>query len=173
MGTTLVLSVKFPTPLVFSVGDITKLPQPVAARLIVAAARIGARLASMHSLKRFRNDLRQQPDLAGLERANPRGVRTPQLCRMVTIHAQRGDEMHEDHSKPLVFKVIVSHERQFCPWLVDRENPPGWFDAGQMRGTAMECLAHIKGLFAQRQSDAAPKSTSVNRDNQSARVLWA
>ena len=81
--------------------------------------------------------------------------------------------MHEQHSKPLVFKVIVSYEKQYCPWLEDRENPPGWFDTGPMRGTAMECLARARWYFGQRQFEAASKSTSVNQDSLSTRVIWA
>jgi len=81
--------------------------------------------------------------------------------------------MHEDHSKPLVFKVIVSHDRQYSLWLEDRDNPPGWFDAGQMRGTAKECLARIKSYDAQRPSEAASETATVNGNNPSARVIWA
>jgi len=44
----------------------------------------------------------------------------------------------------LVFKVIVSQDNEYSLWLLDREDPPGWRDTGTMRGTAPECLAHIK-----------------------------
>jgi len=55
--------------------------------------------------------------------------------------------MCEEYQATLVFRVIVSHEQQFSLWLVDREIPPGWFDAGPMRGSAVECLAQIKEQY--------------------------
>jgi len=40
-------------------------------------------------------------------------------------------------------KVVVNHEDQYSLWPLDRENPPGWRDAGRT-GTRSECLDFIK-----------------------------
>ena len=70
--------------------------------------------------------------------------------------------MHEEFQKKLVFKVIVSNEKQYSLWLLDREEPPGWRDTGKMRGSATECLAYIREFyFRERQPDATSASSSV------------
>ncbi len=40
------------------------------------------------------------------------------------------------------YKVVVNHEEQYSIWLADRENPPGWRDAG-FEGLKPECLAWV------------------------------
>lgn len=65
--------------------------------------------------------------------------------------------MRETFYNTLVFRVIISDNKQYSLWPVDREEPPGWRDAGQMRGSAIECLAYVKeSYFRQRQPDAEP-----------------
>ena len=44
------------------------------------------------------------------------------------------------------FKVVVNHEEQYSIWPVDRENAPGWRDAGKS-GPKEECLAWIKEVW--------------------------
>lgn len=44
------------------------------------------------------------------------------------------------------YKVVVNHEEQYSIWLADRDNPPGWNDAGRS-GTKAECLAYIEGVW--------------------------
>jgi MbtH protein len=44
------------------------------------------------------------------------------------------------------FKVVVNPEEQYSIWPSDRENAPGWSDAGK-RGSKEECLAHIKEVW--------------------------
>ena len=46
----------------------------------------------------------------------------------------------------LIYKVVVNHEEQYSLWPVDRENPPGWNDAGY-HGTKAECLAYIEEVW--------------------------
>ena len=41
------------------------------------------------------------------------------------------------------YKVVVNHEEQYSIWPADRENPPGWRDAG-CEGTKAECLEGIE-----------------------------
>jgi MbtH protein len=41
------------------------------------------------------------------------------------------------------YKVVVNHEKQYSIWFADRENAPGWNDAGKS-GTKAECLDYIK-----------------------------
>lgn len=43
-------------------------------------------------------------------------------------------------------KVVVNHEDQYSLWPLDRENPPGWRDAGRT-GTRSECLDYIKQVW--------------------------
>jgi MbtH protein len=45
-----------------------------------------------------------------------------------------------------VYKVVVNHEEQYSIWWVDRENAPGWNDAGKS-GTREECLAYIEEIW--------------------------
>jgi MbtH protein len=42
-----------------------------------------------------------------------------------------------------ILKVVVNHEEQYSIWPTDRENAPGWRDAGKT-GTKEECLSWIK-----------------------------
>ena len=44
-------------------------------------------------------------------------------------------------------KVVVNHEEQYSIWPADRENAPGWRDAGRS-GTRAECLAYIETVWA-------------------------
>ena len=46
----------------------------------------------------------------------------------------------------LRYKVVVNHEEQYSLLPTDRENPPGWKDAG-VRGTKTECLAYIAEVW--------------------------
>ena len=45
-----------------------------------------------------------------------------------------------------VFNVVVNHEEQYSIWPADRENPPGWRDAGKS-GLKAECLEYIKEVW--------------------------
>lgn len=49
----------------------------------------------------------------------------------------------EEHA---AYKVVVNHEEQYSIWPAQRENPPGWSDAGKS-GTGAECLAFIKEVW--------------------------
>ena len=40
------------------------------------------------------------------------------------------------------YKVVVNHENQHSLWPADRENAPGWNDAG-MSGSKQDCLAYV------------------------------
>jgi uncharacterized protein YbdZ (MbtH family) len=44
------------------------------------------------------------------------------------------------------YKVVVNHEEQYSLWPVDRENPPGWHDAGKS-GLKGECLTYIQEVW--------------------------
>lgn len=44
------------------------------------------------------------------------------------------------------YRVVVNHEEQYSLWPEDRENAPGWRDAGH-RGTRAECLDHIERVW--------------------------
>ena len=57
--------------------------------------------------------------------------------------AKMNDEEKEDKT---IYKVVVNHEEQYSIWPVQRENPPGWRDAGKS-GLKSECLAYIKEVW--------------------------
>lgn len=46
----------------------------------------------------------------------------------------------------LTYRVVVNHEEQYSIWPADRENAPGWRDAG-VQGTKAECLEHINTVW--------------------------
>jgi MbtH protein len=45
-----------------------------------------------------------------------------------------------------LYKVVVNHEEQYSLWPAERENAPGWTDAGK-QGTRTECLAYVKEVW--------------------------
>ena len=45
-----------------------------------------------------------------------------------------------------MYRVVLNHEEQYSIWALDRENAPGWNDAGKS-GTKEECLAYIKEVW--------------------------
>lgn len=53
----------------------------------------------------------------------------------------------EDKDDEILYKVVVNHEEQYSIWLIDRENPLGWTDAGKS-GSKGECLSYIKEVWA-------------------------
>jgi MbtH protein len=44
------------------------------------------------------------------------------------------------------FKVVVNEEEQYSIWPIDRDNPPGWSDAGKS-GPKAECLSFIEQVW--------------------------
>lgn len=44
------------------------------------------------------------------------------------------------------YKVVLNHEEQYSIWPAERENPPGWRDAGKS-GSKQVCLAYIKDVW--------------------------
>jgi MbtH protein len=53
------------------------------------------------------------------------------------------DDERDDQTR---YKVVLNHEEQYSIWPADRENAPGWRDAGQ-NGTKAECLAYIERVW--------------------------
>jgi MbtH protein len=56
-------------------------------------------------------------------------------------------------------KVVVNHEEQYSIWPLDRENPPGWRDAGKT-GQKAECLEYIRQVW----TDMRPLSLRKKMD---------
>jgi MbtH protein len=55
--------------------------------------------------------------------------------------------MHDDEAEDTtIYKVVLNHEEQYSIWPVDRENAPGWRDAGKS-GPKAECLEYIKEVW--------------------------
>ena len=51
-----------------------------------------------------------------------------------------------DREDDTIYKVVVNAEEQYSIWPADRENAPGWRDAGKS-GSKQECLEHIKNVW--------------------------
>ena len=51
-----------------------------------------------------------------------------------------------DREDTTIYKVVINHEEQYSIWPADRENAPGWQDAGKV-GTKAECLEYIKEVW--------------------------
>lgn len=58
-----------------------------------------------------------------------------------------------DDELDLDYKVVVNDEEQYSIWPQDRDNPPGWQDAGA-RGKKPDCLEWIERNW----TDMRPKS---------------
>ena len=54
--------------------------------------------------------------------------------------------MRTEEEDKTPYKAVVNHEEQYSIWPADRENAPGWRDAGKV-GTKEECLAYIKEVW--------------------------
>jgi MbtH protein len=55
--------------------------------------------------------------------------------------------MSDEHAEPEIqYKVVLNHEGQYSIWFTDRENPPGWSDAGKS-GPKEECLAFVEQVW--------------------------
>lgn len=54
--------------------------------------------------------------------------------------------MRENQEHITMYKVVINHEEQYSIWPADRENAPGWRDAGT-KGTKDECLAYISEVW--------------------------
>ena len=52
----------------------------------------------------------------------------------------------EEPEDGTTYKVVLNHEEQYSIWPAERDNPPGWRDAGKS-GLKEECLAHIKEVW--------------------------
>ncbi|HEY7636745.1 MAG TPA: MbtH family protein [Gemmatimonadales bacterium] len=50
--------------------------------------------------------------------------------------------MKDAEEDSTVYKVVMNHEEQYSIWPANRENAPGWRDAGPS-GSKAECLAYI------------------------------
>ena len=42
----------------------------------------------------------------------------------------------------VIYKAVLNDEEQYSIWPADRDNPPGWRDAG-CSGTKEQCLAYV------------------------------
>ena len=65
----------------------------------------------------------------------------------------------EEQEDSTAYKVVVNHEEQYSIWPADRENAPGWRDAGRS-GTRAECLAYIELVW----TDMRPLSLRKRMD---------
>ena len=82
--------------------------------------------------------------------------------------------MRREFQTRLVFKVIVSEDDQYSLWLVDREDPPGWRDTGQVQGSAPECLAYIREIyFREGRTTAKPVSSSIDQAQPASKAVYA
>ena len=54
--------------------------------------------------------------------------------------------MSDETRDPPQFKVVVNAEEQYSIWPADRENAPGWRDAGKT-GSKQDCLSYIESAW--------------------------
>jgi MbtH protein len=54
--------------------------------------------------------------------------------------------MSDEREDLTVYKAVVNHEEQYSIWPANRQNPPGWTDAGRT-GSKVECLSFIKEVW--------------------------
>lgn len=54
--------------------------------------------------------------------------------------------MNTESEDSTVYKVVLNREEQYSIWPVNRENPPGWNDAGK-NGTKRECLEYVEEVW--------------------------
>ena len=67
--------------------------------------------------------------------------------------------LHDEQEDRVQYKVVLNHEEQYSIWPADRENAPGWRDAGPT-GTKAECLAYIEKVW----TDMRPLSLRKRMD---------
>ena len=51
-----------------------------------------------------------------------------------------------DAEDTTIYKVVLNDEEQYSIWPAQRENPPGWKDAG-FSGAKQDCLAYIQEVW--------------------------
>ena len=79
--------------------------------------------------------------------------------------------MYQDEEDTIIYKVVLNHEEQASIWPADRENPPGWRDAGKS-GLKPACLTSLKEVWTdmrplslrQRMELAKQKAASTGQD---------
>ena len=54
--------------------------------------------------------------------------------------------MFDSENDQTVYSVVLKDEEQYSIWPADRDEPPGWREAGRS-GTKAECLAYIKEVW--------------------------
>jgi MbtH protein len=64
---------------------------------------------------------------------------------------------YSDQEDKTIYKVVLNHEEQYSIWPANRENAPGWHDAGK-NGSKEECLAYIKEVW----TDMRPRSLRID-----------
>jgi uncharacterized protein YbdZ (MbtH family) len=52
----------------------------------------------------------------------------------------------DEQEDTTIYKVVVNHEEQYSIWPAERDNPPGWQDAGKS-GLKEECLRYIEEVW--------------------------
>lgn len=67
--------------------------------------------------------------------------------------------MKDAEEDSTVYKVVMNHEEQYSIWPANRENAPGWRDAGPS-GSKAECLAYIEQTW----TDMRPLSLRRHMD---------
>lgn len=73
----------------------------------------------------------------------------------------------EQEEDTTTYKVVINHEEQYSLWPADRENAPGWRDAGK-EGSKADCLSFIdevwtdmRPLSLRNQMEAMEKKTAT------------
>jgi MbtH protein len=59
-----------------------------------------------------------------------------------------------------LYKVVVNEEEQYSIWPAERDNPPGWRDAGKA-GPKADCLAYVEEVW----TDLRPLSVRLRMES--------
>jgi MbtH protein len=89
----------------------------------------------------FRHPHRKDSEIPHPRNRGPRAFRRG---RRAFINKETYAMDNQEDNK--VYGVVVNHEEQYSIWPADRENAPGWNDAGRS-GAKAECLAWIKEVW--------------------------
>lgn len=72
----------------------------------------------------------------------------------------------DEREDETIYKVVMNDEEQYSIWPAERENAPGWRDAGKI-GTKSECLQYIEEVWTDmRPSSLRQKMKDAGLDNE-------
>jgi MbtH protein len=71
--------------------------------------------------------------------------------------------MERDDEDSRTYKVVLNDEEQYSIWPAERDNAPGWRDAGKT-GSKAECLAWIDEVWTDMRPKSLRQKLAASRD---------